>query len=234
DKSEYEKQGILFAGLWVYSGGQGPNYKKLREVDSLPLPRTKKEKQSALGLVSYLRDHIPLLAHFTHCLYPGGSELPEGEYKREWAKLKQHIKRAVTQLHAFSQHEDADLYVDASNKGASAVLIQHGRIVALATRQLNPTEQRYSATDREHLAILLASEKFRIYLHRPEGETRVHTDHMSLLNRKTTDITPRQARWQWLIGYWITNVRHVKGVNNPADFFSRWHIGETLGGVKTT
>jgi hypothetical protein len=230
EKSEYNKQGILFAGLWVYARGTGPNLDKVKEALALPPPRTKKEKQSALGLVSYLRDFIPLVALLTADLYPGrNNTIDQEEYEKLWRRLMRHVCKSVSTLGHWKEKEDADLYTDASGTGAAVVLIQNGRIIALSSRKLSPTEQRYSTTDREHLSLLLASQRFRMFLHRKEGVTRVRNDHAALINRRTNDMTPRQTRWYLAISQWIPTIEHVKGELNPADFFSRWPV-EIFGG----
>lgn len=230
EKSEYEKQGLLFAGIWINGNGIGPNVEKLKQVYALPPPRTKVEKQSALGLVSYLRDHIPLVSLLTASLSTSKeNETSEEDYTQEWKRLLAHIAKNVTTLTHWSQDEDADLYTDASGQGAAAVLMQKGRIVMVASRKLTATEQRYSATDREALGLLLAADKFKLMLHRPKGVTQVWSDHSALLTRKPQEMTPRQFRWHLKVTQWITNLKHVKGKDNPADYFSRWTV-EGLGG----
>jgi len=232
NKSEYDRSGLLFAGLWIYSGGQGPNHAKVQAVQALPLPRTKVEKQSALGLVSYLRDHIPLAAHFTAALYPGkGQTLNEEEYEKEWRKLTHHVAKRITTLGHWDDSRDATVYTDASGTGLGVVLIQDGRIVALTSRKLKPAETRYSTTDREHLSLMHAAKTMKIFLHRPRGATRVMNDHAALIGRKHTEMLPRQARWAEIINQWIPNVEFVPGISNPADFISRWSIEVRTGGV---
>jgi hypothetical protein len=217
DKTERDKQGLLFGGLWVYPKGLGPNYEKVRALLATPQPRTKKEMQSALGLVSYLRDFLPLLAHFTAALYPGKGTLLEGPaYAGQWNKLLDHTARCICTISHWNEQENAQLYTDASGAAVAAVLIQNGRIVTVASRKLKGAEVRYSTTDREHLSLLLAAERFKVFLHRPRGTTEVFNDHAALMNRKTKNMTPRQERWHYRIGQWIRNVTHVPGIKNPA------------------
>jgi len=232
DKSEYEKRALLFAGVWLFSEGQGPNLSKVRELISLPPPSSKKDMQSALGLVSYLRDFAPLVGHFTASLYPNNDTPPLlGEsVQQEWTKLMKHFASCVTTLRHWKEEMDADLYVDASGAGLGLILLQQGRVVALAARKLTPAETRYSATDREHLALVAAAKKFKVFLHRPIGETRVWSDHAALLSRNEAEMTPRQARWAALVNQWIPRLNHVPGVRNPADFISRWGL-EIFGGA---
>lgn len=231
-KSEYEKRALLFVGVWVFPQGSGPNLELMRQAASLPIPTTKATMQSALGLVSYLRDFLPLTAHFTASLYPTNERplLPPTELQEQWQRLISHIKSAACSLRHWRDGEPADLYADASGVALGVVLIQHKRIVAVASRKLNPAEARYSATDREHLALVYAAKKFRLLTHQSEGRIRFFSDHEALLGRKIEELTPRQTRWLTIIRQWIPTLHHVKGIHNPADFFSRWPV-EIIGGA---
>jgi hypothetical protein len=227
EKSEREKQTILFAGLTIYGVGVGPNKSKLTELLALPAPTNKVEAQSALGLVSYLRDFIPLVSHFTAILYPdkSGLRLDKLAYEAEWGRLCRHLVSAITITHHWKEGVDADLFTDASGTAVGAIVLQEGRVVALASRKLSGAESRYSATDREHLGLVFAAEKLRMILHQSNATTRVHTDHAALLTRKPDKLTPRQARWNTLVNHWMPRIAHVKGKLNPADFVSRWKVG---------
>lgn len=221
-KSEYETRGLLFAGIWVFGGGIGPNLLKVREVLSIPPPRTKPEIASALGLASYLRDHIPLASLLTARLTGGKENQPKpAELERLWRRFLQHVRHAITTLSDWKEEKPADLYTDASGYAIAAVLIQDGKIISLASRKLTPAETRYSTTDREHLSLALAAKKMKLFLHRQGARTTVWNDHEALLKRKIDEMTPRQARTWETIGHWIPNLRHVPGKRNPADFFSR-------------
>lgn len=235
EKSEYNTNTIDFVGLTLYAGGFGPNASKVDELLRTPPPTSKKAAQSALGLASYLRDFIPLISHFTSILYPdkNGLRLAPEDYSREWRRLMGHIASAATSLRHWKEGVDSDLYVDASGTGLGAIIIQNKAVVALASRQMTPAETRYSATDREHAALAYAVDKFRIFLHQSKAATRVHSDHLALLTRKNADLTPKQARLKAKTDYWVPNLLHVKGIDNPADFVSRWST-EIFGGAMKT
>lgn len=228
EKSTGPRSSLLFAGLWVMGKGIGPNLLKLKEILAVPLPRTKADAQSALGLVSYLRDFIPLVSHFTAMLYPDkqGFRLSAEEYESQWNALLRHLSHACSINHHWVEGTPADVYTDASLFGLGVLVLQEGRVVALASRKLTGAETRYSATDREHLGLVYAAERFKVILHQSTSNVRVWSDHSALLSRKSDGMLPRQARWQELVKFWIPNLSHVKGKCNPADFISRWRISE--------
>lgn len=232
DKSEYEKESLLFVGIQLQGTGVSPNLEQVAKVLATPTPSTKKEAQSALGLVSYLRDFIPLISHFNSWLYPDkqGLRLDPGEYQRHWQRLLRHIASAATSLRHWRQGTPAQLYTDASNNGLGCILIQEGNIVAVTSRKLTPAETRYSATDREHIALVHAAIKFKLFLHQSTNDTKVFSDHAALITRRDDDLMPKQARWKTIVKYWIPNLTHVKGIDNPADYISRWML-DIQGGV---
>ncbi|RVW67380.1 Transposon Ty3-G Gag-Pol polyprotein [Vitis vinifera] len=67
------------------------------------------------------------------------------------------------------------VYSDASHQGLGCVLMQHGRVVAYASRQLKPYERNYPTHDLELAAVVFALKIWRHFLF---GETcEIFTDH---------------------------------------------------------
>ena len=88
---------------------------------------------------------------------------------------------------------------------------------------LKPAKNRYSAFDRELLAIYLAIKHFRYFI---EGhQFHVLTDHKPLiyaLSGKPERYSPRQARHLDLISQFTSDIRHIHGTSNVvADAQSR-------------
>ena len=70
------------------------------------------------------------------------------------------------------------LYNDASRIGLGCVLMQGGKVVAYASKQLKPHEQNYPTHDLELVAVAFA---LKIWQHYFYGEKcRIYTDHKSL------------------------------------------------------
>lgn len=74
--------------------------------------------------------------------------------------------------------EGFSIYSDASQQGLGCVLMQHGRVVAYASRKLKPHEKNYPTHDLELASIIFALKIWRHYLYGVSCE--IFTDHQSL------------------------------------------------------
>ncbi|KAK4409337.1 hypothetical protein Sango_0006700 [Sesamum angolense] len=85
------------------------------------------------------------------------------------------------------------VYTNASRQGLRCVLMQHGQVIAYASRQLRPHEMNYPTHDLELAAIVHALKIWRHYLY---GETfQMFTDHKSLKHIPTQkELNLRQRR----------------------------------------
>ena len=70
------------------------------------------------------------------------------------------------------------MYYDASQVGLECVLMQHGKVIAYASRQLKKHEQNYPTHDLEMAAVVFALKIWRHYLYGVTYE--IYTDHKSL------------------------------------------------------
>ncbi|GJS69832.1 retrotransposon protein, putative, ty3-gypsy subclass [Tanacetum coccineum] len=92
------------------------------------------------------------------------------------------------------------IYSDASKKGLGCVLMQHGKVIAYASRQLKPYEVNYPTHDLELAAVVFALKIWRHY-----------TEH-----------NKRPGRWLELLKDYDTNIQYHPGkANVVADALSR-------------
>ena len=118
------------------------------------------------------------------------------------------------------------LTCDASDVAVGAVLAQDdgtgSRPIGFFSKKLSPAEFKYSAFDRELLALYQAIHHFRGQL---EGRPFVAwTDHKPLVGAlaSTVDRSPRQTRHLSYIAEFTTDIRHLPGSTNVvADLLSR-------------
>ncbi|GJR02722.1 retrotransposon protein, putative, ty3-gypsy subclass [Tanacetum coccineum] len=113
------------------------------------------------------------------------------------------------------------IYSDASKKGLGCVLMQHGKVIAYASRQLKPYEVNYPTHDLELAAVVFALKIWRHYLY---GEAcDIFTDHKSLKYIFTQrELNMRQRRWLELLKDYDTNIQYHPGkANVVADALSQ-------------
>ena len=113
------------------------------------------------------------------------------------------------------------IYSDASHKGLGCVLMQHGKVIAYACRQLKDYEIRYPTHDLELAAIVFALKIWRHYLYGEKCE--IYTDHKSLKYIFTQkELNMRQRRWLELIKDYDCTINYHPGkANIVADALSR-------------
>ena len=97
--------------------------------------------------------------------------------------------------------KDFQVYCGASRSGLGGVLMQDGRVVSYASRQLRPHELNYATHDLELAAVVHALKTWRHFL--IGNRCDVYTDHKSLKYIFTQkELNLRQRRWLELIkGY---------------------------------
>ncbi|GJY58885.1 putative reverse transcriptase domain-containing protein, partial [Tanacetum coccineum] len=96
--------------------------------------------------------------------------------------------------------ENFVVYCDASRKGLSAVLMQRGKVIAYASRQLKIHEKNYTTHDIELGVVVFALKMWRHYLYGTKCV--MFTDHKSLqhiIDQK--ELNMRQRRWLDLLNF---------------------------------
>ena len=126
------------------------------------------------------------------------------------------MKEFLTEAPVLTQPTCGKEYVsfsDASLNGLGCVLMQEGKVVAYASRQLKPHEKNYPMHDLELAAIVFALKIWRHYLY---GEKCfIYTDHKShkyLPSQR--DLNLRQRRWMELIKDYDSMIDYCPGKAN--------------------
>ena len=156
------------------------------------------------------------------------------------SKAFQNSKKALagaTLLAHPCQNVPISLTTDASELAVGAALQQfvNGVWVPLAffSKKLRPPEKKYSAFDRELLALYLSIRHFRYFL---EGRQFIaYTDHKPLtfsMAKVSEPWSNRQQRQLAYISEFTTDIRYVRGKDNPvADTLSRATIDNVQLGI---
>ncbi|KAA3466329.1 DNA/RNA polymerases superfamily protein [Gossypium australe] len=140
--------------------------------------------------------------------------------QQSFEKLKAMLTKAPVLVQPESGKEFV-IYNDASLNWLGCVLMQEGKVIAYASRQLKPHEKNYPTHDLELAAIVFA---LKIWRHHLYGERcRIFTDHKSLKYLMTQkEMNLRQRRWLELIkDYEIVIDYHPRKANVFVDALSR-------------
>ncbi|GFU45198.1 transposon Tf2-6 polyprotein [Trichonephila clavipes] len=200
-KCLFAAQEVKILGHLVSSNGVRPDPDKIKAVRNFPTPKNIHDIRSFLGLCSYFRRFIKgfcYLAEPLQSLLKSGVEFHWGP---EEVEAFNSLKKALTSdpvLGMYDKRASTEIHTDASGYGIGAVLVQIQnnveKVIAYASRTLTKAEKNYSTTERECLAIVWATNKFRLYIFGKHFT--VVTDHHSLcwlINLK--DPSGRLARW---------------------------------------
>nr|GFC76034.1 putative reverse transcriptase domain-containing protein [Tanacetum cinerariifolium] len=117
--------------------------------------------------------------------------------------------------------EDFMIYRDASGIGLGCMLMQRGKVIAYASRQLKIHEKNYTTHDLELGAIVLALTIWRHYLYRTKSV--IYTNHKSLQHIfSQKELNMRQRRLIELFSDYDCKIRYHPGkANVVADALSR-------------
>src|SRR5512136_2028050 len=223
-KCEFWLSEVKFLGHVISAGGVAVDPSNVESVTNWKQPKTVSEIRSFLGLAGYYRRFIE---NFSKIAKPM-TRLLQKDVKYKWSEdcersFQELKKRLVTApvLILPDSRKGFQVYCDASRLGLGCVLMQDGKVVAYASRQLRPHEKNYPTHDLELAAVVHALKIWRHYLF--GTRTEVYTDHKSLKYIFTQpDLNMRQRRWLELIKDYDMGIHYHPGkANVVADALSR-------------
>ncbi|GJS63531.1 putative nucleotidyltransferase, ribonuclease H [Tanacetum coccineum] len=223
-KCEFWLSKVAFLGHIVSAEGITMDPAKVEAITKWPRPTSVTEVRSFLGLAGYYRRFVEgfsrLALPLTKLMRKGEKFVWNEEREKSFEELKQRLVSSPI-LTLPSGTGGFQIYSDASKKGLGCVLMQHGKVIAYASRQLKPYEVNYPTHDLELAAVVFALKIWRHYLY---GEScDIFTDHKSLKYIFTQrELNMRQRRWLELLKDYDTNIQYHPGkANVVADALSR-------------
>jgi hypothetical protein len=195
---------IQFLGHVLSAKGIAVDPSKVQDILEHKPPTIVHQVQSFLGLAGYHRRFIP---DFSKILKPI-TGLLKNDTKFDWSskcnEAFEQLKVLLTTALVLAQpdiEKPFDVYCDASGSGLGCVLMQEGRVIAYASRQLRRHEEHYPTHDLELAAVVHALKIWRHYL--LGNICHVYTDYKSLKYIFTqSELNMRQRRWLELIKYY--------------------------------
>ncbi|GKC72174.1 putative reverse transcriptase domain-containing protein, partial [Tanacetum coccineum] len=136
---------VQFLGHVINGNGIHVDPSKIEAVKNWKAPKTPTKVRSFLGLAGYYRRFIENFSKIAKCL------------------------TILTQKSLLDGPEDFVVYCDASGIGLGSVLMQRGKVIAYASRQLKNHEKNYTTHDLELGAVVFALKIWRHYLYRTKS-----------------------------------------------------------------
>ncbi|KAJ4718964.1 Retrotransposon protein, putative, Ty3-gypsy subclass [Melia azedarach] len=223
-KCQFWLDRVAFLGHVISANGIYVDPQKIEAVVNWERPTSVTEVRSFLGLAGYYRRFVEGFSKIAGPL----TKLTRKNVKFEWTddceQSFQELKKRLTSAPVLtlpSGTEGFVVYSDASRQGLGCVLMQHGKVIAYASRQLKKHELNYPTHDLELAAIVFALKIWRHYLYGTTCE--IYTDHKSLKYLFTQkELNLRQRRWIELIKDYDCTIDYQPGkANVVADALSR-------------
>ncbi|XP_031120625.1 uncharacterized protein LOC116023756 [Ipomoea triloba] len=236
-KCEFWKREVSFLGHIITEEGIAVDPAKIRAVIEWEAPKSITEIRSFLGLAGYYRRFVQDFSKIARPLTNLLKKTTKYNWSEECEQAFQELKKRLTTAPVLTLPvgtEGYELYTDASHKGLGCVLMQNGRVIAYASRQLKSHEVNYPTHDLELAAVVFALKIWRHYLY--GISCKIFTDHKSLKYIFTQrDLNLRQRRWLELIKDYDLEIQYQEGkANKVADALSRksnhalWILPEQL------
>jgi len=223
---------ISFLGYKISSVGSQPLPDRVADLQASNPPKTVSELRRFLGMLNFYRRFVPHAASNQSLLHEvlSGPKV-KGSHPVTWTDTLvtafNECKASLSQA-ALLAHPDPTaplaLVTDASTIAMGAVLqqrVQDSRqSLAFFSRKLSPAQQKYSAYNREHLAIYEAVNHFRHMLE--ARHFTILTDHKPLtfaFHQKRDKCSPRQFNQLDFISQFTTDILHISGQDNSRRHF---------------
>ncbi|GKB83639.1 putative reverse transcriptase domain-containing protein [Tanacetum coccineum] len=223
-RTRYGHIKVQFLGHVINGDGIHVDPSKIEAVKNWEAPRTPSEVRSFLGLAGYYRRFIENFSKIAKSLTILTQKSKTFDWGEEQEKAFQTLKDKLCNAPVLALPdgpEDFVVYCDASGLGLGCVLMQRGKVIAYASRQLKIHEKNYTTHDLELGAVVFALKIWRHYLYGTKSV--IYTDHKSLqhiFNQK--ELNMRQRRWIELFSDYDCEIRYHPGkANVVADALSR-------------
>ena len=233
EKCQFGTTELSFLGHHVCAEEISPLPSAVDAIVNFVKPEKQRALRRYLGMVNYYHRFIPQCAakltplnNLLTAANEGHTRLStKSNFDLKWdqnaesafSEAKQILANATLLVHPDPMAQ-INITCDASDVAVGGVLQQYlngmWQPLSFFSKRLNPAETRYSALDRELLAVYATNKRFRHNLGR---NFFVNTDHKPLkfvMSSVTERASLRQTRHIAFIAEFTTDIRYVKGETN--------------------
>ncbi|KAI3715043.1 hypothetical protein L6452_22009 [Arctium lappa] len=223
-KCEFWLKEVQFVGHVVTKDGVKVDPAKIEVMMNWEPPKRPSKIRSFLGLAGYYRRFIHDFSKIASSL----TALTKKNVKFVWTESQEKtfltLQRKLCEAPILSfpeGSEDFVVYSDASKVGLGCVLMQRGKVIAYASRQLKVHEKNYPTHDLELAVVVFALKLGRHYLY--GTKCTLYMDHKILKYVfDQQELNMRQRKWLELLkDYDCELLYHTGKANVVADALSR-------------
>ena len=240
-KSKFGLSRVQFLVFELSEGAFRVSDKILGRIKDARMPATPAEMKSFIGLASLLRRYAPHLAAQLKVLQPLADATKrefacqaDTRHREAFRRIRDELAKPMP-LDAWSGTAPIEVYTDASVEALSAVLVNAatGHPLAFWSRKTTDQEARWTIAELELKAIADALQRYQA-LCRPR-HIKLSCDNQVVVNwlgaPKWSSMKPKVARLAMAILEYDVAIEYIDTSANPADFFSRYCLGEHRSAV---
>ena len=220
-----------------------PSPEKIKAIIDMAPPKTLSQANKFIGKINYYRKFIHDFAKIAAPIYQVTNKTRTERHEFKWGDEQQRafneFQTILTTAPLFLDFPDRSvpftLSTDASDVRIAGILKQNTpqglRVCYYKSRLLCDTERRYSATEREALAIYWCITELRNYI--GDTEIIIETDHKPLSNMHKKKSYGNRRIDNWLLQMQdllpqIIEIKYRRGIDNAGpDYLTRCEIDDT-------
>ena len=225
-KCVFRTQSIHLLGHVIENGTKRPDPDRLKALMEFPYPKTAPQLNRLVGFFAY---HAKWIRHYSGKIKPllDAQKVKRFPLSTEECQTIDALKTDISNaLLAIPEPSSGPLTIetDASGVAIGAILSQAERPIAFFSRTLSSSEQNQSTVEREAMAVVEASRKWREFI--LSFPTVIKTDQKAISfmfsKQKSRIKNEKLARWRLELSELSYDIVYKPGVDNiPADSLTR-------------
>jgi hypothetical protein len=188
-KLQYAVEQVKFLGLIFKKQGVISDPDRIKSIKELKVSTNKKQLQSFLGMINYIRSFIPNLSEIISPF----RELFKKNVLRNWSQqcniAFDNLKEIICNLSSLKNYEskyELEIQCDASEKALGCCILQNKCPIYYASRFLSESEVSFAQIEKEMLAIAFACNKFHSLIY--GRKIKIFSDHLPLISIMKKDL----------------------------------------------
>ena len=230
-KVQLGRTSVRFLGHFVGGGHKSIDHEKVKILNDIRIPRTKKDIRAFLGFIGFYRAFIDnfseLAVPLTDLLRKESADLIPWteETRNSFNKLRESLQKAPVLISPNFQ-ETFYVMVDSSAYAMGGVLCQKRmgvlHPILFISKKFSPTESKLAAIEREALGVMIVLIKLKYYLVGRKFTLIVDAKPLVYL-KQSSSTNAKLLRWSLRLSEFEYTIEHIAGIQHVvADYLSRY------------